>query len=212
LGEADRPTLAPARAGELSQAQLEACEAVIALSNWLPEHVRQVRRIAGWLYDDLRPYHGLGDEERVLLLAAALLHDVGYPTDPARHHKVSARIVRSHLAAPFTPEQVDLIALLARYHRKAVPKLKHRRYAALAAEQQRRLCWLGGILRVADGLDRAHGAAVRAVQVGLLDARIEVRAEGASDEDLDGAMRKRDLLERTLGMAVVVRASEGVRL
>jgi exopolyphosphatase/guanosine-5'-triphosphate,3'-diphosphate pyrophosphatase len=202
---------APAAAGELSQAQLEACDAVIALSNWLPGHVRQVRRIAGWLYDELRPYHGLGDDPRVLLLAAALLHDVGYPTDPARHHKVSARIVRAHLGAPFTPEQVDLIALLARYHRKSVPKLKHRRYAALVAERQRLLCWLGGVLRVADGLDRAHDAAVRAMQVARPDGRVEIRAEGASDVDVDGAMRKRDLLERTLGMAVVVRSAETAR-
>lgn len=205
--DADAPTAAPATAGELSQAQLAACDSVIALSNWLPGHVRQVKQIAGWLYDELRPYHGLGDDERVLLLAGALLHDVGYPTDPAQHHKVSARIVRAHLGAPFTPEQVDLIALLARYHRKAVPKLKHRRYAALAADQQRRLCWLGGVLRVADGLDRAHDAAVRVVHVARPDGRAEIRAEGASDEDVRGAMRKRDLLERTLGMAVVVRST-----
>jgi exopolyphosphatase/guanosine-5'-triphosphate,3'-diphosphate pyrophosphatase len=173
----------------------------------VPGHVRQVRRIAGWLYDELRPYHGLGDEERVPLLAAALLHDVGYPTDPASHHKVSARIVRAQLGPPFTAEQVDLIALLARYHRKAVPKLKHRRYAALGPDQQRVLCWLGGVLRVADGLDRAHDTAVRAIQVVRPNGRVEVRAEGASDEDVQGAMRKRDLLERSLGMAVLVRSS-----
>jgi exopolyphosphatase/guanosine-5'-triphosphate,3'-diphosphate pyrophosphatase len=207
LVDAEASAVAGATAGELTEAQREVCESVIALSNWVPGHVRQVKRIAGWLYDELRPYHGLGDDERVLLLAAALLHDVGYPTDPARHHKVSARIVRAHLGPPFTPEQIDLIALLARYHRKAVPKLKHRRYAALAADQQRVLCWLGGVLRVADGLDRAHDAAVGAVQAARPDGRVEIRAGGASDEDVRGAMGKRDLLERSLGMAVVVRAA-----
>jgi exopolyphosphatase/pppGpp-phosphohydrolase len=221
---------------ELSQAQASACEAVIDLSDWARGHIRQVSRVAGLLYEELRPYHGLGDEEKMPLLAAGLLHDVGYPTDPDEHNKVSARIIRAHLGPPWRPDEVDLIALLARYHRKGPPKLKQRRYAALDERGRRLVNWLGGILRVADGLDREHDAAVRSVRAVRIDGRLEIHVAGSGnanggahlsystagggvavtavvsaivsplDAHIRGAMRKRDLLERALGMAIVVRA------
>lgn len=179
-----------------------------ALSDWIPHHVRQVQRIAGWLFEALHEYHGLGPAERRLLEAAAYLHDVGYPTDPARHHKVSARIVRANLGAPFTDDDVQTIALLTRYHRKGGPKLKHRRFAALDGRRRDAVRWLAGILRVADGLDRSHVAAVRGVAAARIDGRLELRVRGSGaplDEDLAGAVKKRDVLERALGITLVVR-------
>jgi exopolyphosphatase/guanosine-5'-triphosphate,3'-diphosphate pyrophosphatase len=197
-------SLAPA---QLTFEEETALERVLETTSWEVAHVRQVQRIAAWLFELLRPYHGLGDVEERLLLAAALLHDVGYPTDPPDHHKASARVVRTHLGAPFDEREVDLIALLARYHRRTPPKLKHRRYAALDESGRRLVGGLGGLLRVADGLDRSHAEAVRSVSALPIEGRLEIVAEGARDEDLRGAMRKRDLLERVLGMAVVVRAA-----
>lgn len=222
---------------DLSDAQAAACESVLDLNDWARGHVRHVQRLSGLLYDELRPYHGLGDAERRPLLAAALLHDVGYPTDPDRHNKVSARIIRAQLGPPWKDDEVQLIALLARYHRKSTPKLKHKRYAALDERGRRLVTWLGGILRVADGLDREHDSAVRSVHAVRVDGRLEIQAAGAAhanggahltyttstgggvslaatvaatvtvlDGNVRGAMRKRDLLERALGMAVVIRA------
>ncbi|HEY3111846.1 MAG TPA: HD domain-containing protein [Chloroflexota bacterium] len=197
-------SFAPAR---LTSEEEAALERVLETTSWQIAHVRQVQRVAAWLFEQLRPYHGLGDVEERLLLAGALLHDVGFPTDPPDHHRASARIVRSHLGAPFDEHESDLIALLARYHRRSPPKLKHRRYAALDEAGRRLVCWLGGILRVADGLDRSHTESVRSVSVLRVEGRLEIVAEGAQDEDLRGATRKRDLLERILGMAIVVRAA-----
>jgi exopolyphosphatase/guanosine-5'-triphosphate,3'-diphosphate pyrophosphatase len=228
------------RAPDLAPAHAAACRSVLALSDWAVPHVHQVNRLAGLLYEELRPFHGLGDAEKSPLLAAALLHDVGYQTDPARHNKVSARIIRAHLGPPWRDDEVQVIALLARYHRKAPPKLKHRRYAALDERGRRLVTWLGGILRVADGLDREHDAAVRSLRALRVDGRLEVHVAGvaspvpplrgggrladpadggtvalaappaasaaALEGSVRGAMRKRDLLERALGMAVIVRA------
>lgn len=165
---------------DLTERQAAACETVLELSDWALGHVRQVKSLASSLFDELRPFHALGEEERVPLLAAALLHDVGYPTDPDQHNKVSARIIRAHLGPPFTADQVELIALLARYHRKAVPKLKHRRYAALDDRGRRLITWLGGMLRVADGLDREHDGAVRWLACGRVDGMLELRVADAS--------------------------------
>jgi len=196
-------SFAPAR---LTTDEEAALERVLETTSWQIAHVRQVQRIATWLFELLRPFHGLGDIEERLLLAAALLHDVGYPTDPPEHHKASARVIRTHLGAPFDEREVELVALIARYHRRTPPKLKHRRYASLDEGGRRLVGWLGGILRVADGLDRSHAESVRSVAAVRVEGRLEVVAPGAQEEDLRGAMRKRDLLERVLGMAVVVRA------
>jgi exopolyphosphatase/pppGpp-phosphohydrolase len=221
---------------DLSQAHLSACDKVLSLSDWALPHVHHVTRLADLLYDQLHPYHGLGHTEKAPLLAAALLHDVGYPTDPDRHNKVSARIIRAHLGPPWRDDEVQLIALLARYHRKTPPKLKHARYAALDERGRRLVTWLAGILRVADGLDRQHDASVRSLHAVRVDGRLEIHAAGAAsangghaaqlayttaggavalaprpaptplDPNIRGGMRKRDLLERALGMAVVIRA------
>lgn len=206
-----------------------AIERVLALtSDWAIGHVWQVERLAAGLFAALQPYHGFGQNEEMLLRAAALLHDVGYPIDAAVHHKISGRIIRTHLGPPFDPDQVELIALLARYHRKAMPKLAHRRYSELDDRSRRVVEWLGGILRVADGLDRGHNGAVQWLGVTSAEARIEIRVSwrdpaarplpeppavggrpSVLDElatDVDGATRKRGLLERAIGLPVIVRA------
>jgi exopolyphosphatase/guanosine-5'-triphosphate,3'-diphosphate pyrophosphatase len=120
------------------------------------------------------------------------------------------------LGPPFEPAEVELIALIARYHRKGCPKLRHRRYGALTPEDRRTVNWLGGMLRVADGLDRAHDSAVGAIAALRHNGQLMLRVSPAGDtprpaellaEDVAGAMRKRDLLERALGLSVTIRAT-----
>jgi exopolyphosphatase/pppGpp-phosphohydrolase len=207
----------------LDQRQAEAIDAVLMTSSWALDHVRQVHYLAVWIFDSLREYHGLGTSELVLLESGALLHDVGYPTDPENHHKVSARMIRTLLGPPFTHKQVQLIAMLARYHRKGLPHLGQKRYAALDERGRRLINWLGGILRVADGLDRAHDSAVKWIATSVVEGRLEIRVSdqpdpirGASSTNtidperlathVDAATRKRELLGRAIGRPVVIRA------
>src|SRR5581483_7188032 len=197
----------PTEAIRLSPPEYGACQRVLATSDWALPHVHQVARNAARLCDALRQFHGLGRAEERLLVAAALLHDVGYPSDPERHHKVSARMVRTLLGPPFAEDEVEVVALVARYHRKGCPKMRHKRFAALSPERRALVAWLGGMLRVADGLDRAHDCAVGAIAASAHDARLVLRVapavhtDAAAEllaENLAGAMRKRDLLERAL--------------
>lgn len=200
----------------LDEAESAAIARVLATtSNWALDHVRQVERLSVALFHELEPFHGFGRDEGVILRAAALLHDVGYPVNPATHHKISGRIIREHLGEPFSARHVQLIALVARYHRKALPKLSQRRYAALDERGRRLVTWLGGILRVADGLDRTHADLVRSLDVSLSEARIDIQifpyapgypasARVDLDAEIAAAMKKRNLLERAVGMPVVV--------
>ena len=190
-------------------AEVQAIDRVLAITSWNLDHVRQVERLATALFDATRDRHGLDRGWRRLLSAAALLHDVGYPTDPARHHKVSARMIRTELGDPFKPRDIETIALLARYHRKSVPSVKHRRFGTFGLAEQRHFIWVAGILRVADGLDRAHARSVSHLEVSNLDNYLVVTVSPeVQDLDLAGATQKRSLLERAASMVVLIRAAQ----
>src|SRR5262245_19663362 len=103
----------PVESNRLGAEEYAAVERVLATSAWALGHVHQVAQLAARLFDALKPYHACDGPAERMLSAAALLHDVGYPTDPANHHKVSARIIRTMLGPPFDTREVELIALIA---------------------------------------------------------------------------------------------------
>ena len=108
-----------------------------------PAHSAQVADLALQLFDATAGLHGLGDDSREVLHAAALLANVGLFVSHAGHHRHSYYLIRnSELLLGFTDHEIELIALVARYHRKSHPKRKHPEFAALAPEDQRRAgCW-----------------------------------------------------------------------
>ncbi|MCD6361275.1 MAG: HD domain-containing protein, partial [Armatimonadetes bacterium] len=130
-----------------------------------PEHSAQVTRLAAALFDALRFEHGLGASERELLLAAGVLHDIGWSVSATRHHKISARLIEEMDLPDFDDRERAIIAALACYHRKALPKKKHRIFGNLSGPDRRVVRSLAAILRVADGLDRSHGGVVQDVSV-----------------------------------------------
>jgi exopolyphosphatase/guanosine-5'-triphosphate,3'-diphosphate pyrophosphatase len=137
---------------------------VLDLSNLMdddPEHSRQVARLALDLFDATASRHGLGDDARETLEAAALLCNVGLFVSHAQHHKHSYYVIRgTDRLTGFTDHEVERIALVARYHRKSEPKAKHPEFASLDEDDQHLVRCLAGILRVAIGLDRNHAARV----------------------------------------------------
>ncbi|MBX3745887.1 MAG: HD domain-containing protein [Verrucomicrobiae bacterium] len=162
-----------------------------------PEHTRHVAALAVRLFDQLAPLHGLGPDHRVLLEGAGWLHDLGWTVseDGSDHHKHSARLIReqswSHLSAP----DVARLALVARYHRKALPSLEHREFQALPATDRDEVCKLAAILRIADACDRSHLQAVRDVHVRILPDFLEFTLVATAPplREIAGAGKKGDL-------------------
>ena len=103
----------------------------------------------------------------------------------------------------FAPRERGLVALISRYHRQTGPRKKHEEFAALPPADQAVVRRLSALLRVADGLDRGHTAAVETVATELgpsaLTVRIAPRLKGA-DLGLEcwGASRKADVLAKLL--------------
>jgi exopolyphosphatase/guanosine-5'-triphosphate,3'-diphosphate pyrophosphatase len=144
-----------------------------------PSHSDHVARLALQLFDGLAKWHGLEGRQRELLHGAALLHDIGWSQTPdgKGHHKWSARLIREHAWKNLTPEEVPVVAQIARYHRKAPPQPGHADFQALPAPAQKRVMILGGILRIADALDRTHTKKIERLEASVTKEAILVRVQ-----------------------------------
>ena len=170
------------------------------------KHSHQVAKLALRIFDQTTKLHKLGSQEREFLEAAALLHEVGLFVSHAQHHRHSYYLVRNSELLGFTENEKEVIANIARYHRKSHPKIKHEGYNRLNADDQVVVKKLSSILRIADGLDRTHSAAVKDVQCRITGRNVHVavrRGRKASAElELWGADRKKHLFEESLRVHV----------
>src|SRR5690606_11275577 len=107
--------------------------------NWHEDHSTHVARLALQLFDDLKPWHRLTPEDRELLEYAALAHDIGYHISHHKHHKHALYLILNADLKGFTQEEIEIMAHVARYHRRSAPKAAHKQYDLLSAEQKRRV-------------------------------------------------------------------------
>jgi exopolyphosphatase/guanosine-5'-triphosphate,3'-diphosphate pyrophosphatase len=175
------------------------------------EHAEQVTLLSLSLFDQLPDLHGLGEEERAILHAAAMLHDVGAFVSYNRHHKHSYYLLYHADLPGYTDRERELIATIARYHRRSSPKESHEEFQRLSPDERTVVRTLAAILRVADGLDRGHRRHVRSVTARQWGkgVRIDVKAERGSDLEIWSAGQKADLLAEIAGGPVRVRLQEG---
>jgi exopolyphosphatase/guanosine-5'-triphosphate,3'-diphosphate pyrophosphatase len=169
-------------------------------------HSLHVARLALSLFDGLSAPFNLKKSDRKLLEAAALLHDVGYFIAYSSHHKHSYHLIRHADLFGFSPRERELIAQIARYHRKSLPKRRHETFQALNEADRQAVERLGGILRLADGLDRSRSSKVQSVSCIFAGTLFNVRLEGSEDMSVEifGAAAKKDLLEKAFGLHVVL--------
>ncbi|HEY8667708.1 MAG TPA: Ppx/GppA phosphatase family protein [Tepidisphaeraceae bacterium] len=172
--------------------------------DWHQTHSEHVAHIAGQLFDELKSLHGMGTLERELLEYAAMLHDIGWHIGGRGHHKHSLYLILHGRLKNFSAEEIAIIANLARYHRKALPKTAHAAYAALAAPAQRVVDKAGALLRIADGLDRSHCSVIQRVRCKTGSRKVRCALIARSDAELElwAARQKRALFDRALGRAI----------
>ncbi len=138
-------------------------------------HIQRATDLALALFDATHELHGLDLDQRDLLEAAGLLHNVGLFISHAAHHKHSYYVIRnSDQLHGFVDAEIEIIAQVARYHRKSAPKPSHQEYVALAPEAQRVVATLAGILRVAIALDRTRQGGIEDLQVAVDPERVRV--------------------------------------
>jgi exopolyphosphatase/guanosine-5'-triphosphate,3'-diphosphate pyrophosphatase len=160
-------------------------------------HSLHVAGLALRLFDLTKRLHGFGEQERCWLEYAALLHDIGYLINPRQHHKHAYYLIANSDLGGFTAEEIGVIANVARYHRRAMPGIKHQEFEQLTPRLRRTVRILSALLRIADGLDRTHSAVVRTVNVKAGKAlTIEATVAGDAEIELWAAQNRADLFEQ----------------
>jgi exopolyphosphatase/guanosine-5'-triphosphate,3'-diphosphate pyrophosphatase len=201
----------PTPTGDETAQREAAIERLAAACSGELEHGRAVAALAGRILQQLAEPLELPPADRLLLEIAARLQDVGYVINYDQHHKHSYHLIRNSRLPGLRPHEVELIANVARYHRGALPKRKHKNLARLSSDDQRRVQRLAAILRLAGGLDRSRTQQVRDVVVTMADGRVvlDVVAEQEPQADIWGAERRTELFEKAFGLPVEIRWKAG---
>ena len=181
------------------------------------QHSEHVAKLSVDIFRSLHRHFELDERLMPLLEAAAILSNVGASVSYSRHHLHSYYMIRNAELVGFTDDDIELIALAARYHRKGAPKKSHAEYAALDEDSRHDVDLMAGILRVATGLDRSHDQCVRSVSASVREVnnkeqvQLNVRSECSNREVLElnlyTSQERTELLEEYLGCAVVLKGS-----
>jgi len=171
-------------------------------------HANTVARLSVELFDKTKKLHRLGDDNRLLLEAAASLHDIGQFVNYAAHHKHSYYLIRSTQLMGLNDHQLELVANIARYHRKAMPLLKHDSYRELEPRDRVLVSKLAAILRVADAMDHEHASKVQGFTVQYKRPHFSVALRGHHDLLLEkwSLLKKCDLFEKVFRVKFSVRS------
>jgi exopolyphosphatase/guanosine-5'-triphosphate,3'-diphosphate pyrophosphatase len=173
------------------------------------KHAEHVAALAVRLYDAMQKEHGLSPRHRLLLEVAALLHEVGKFVSSRAHHKHSYYLIQNAEILGLKRDDIGIVARVARYHRKAMPKLAHPEYVNLSHDGRMVINKLGAILRVADALDKGHWQQLRGFEVEQQEQELVIYVKGAGDLTLErrAIAAKADLFEEIFGLKV--RLEEG---
>lgn len=163
------------------------------------EHGLNVARYARMLFEDLEPLHMLGMKWQERLLLAAQYHDIGTIDGEKAHHKHSYVRIKTDKNLAILEEEREVVALIARYHRRALPSHKHAEFACLPQSLQENICKVASILRIADALDYGHEAHIKRVRALIFQKQIRLDCltdKGISLEKIR-VEKKGDLFRRT---------------
>lgn len=191
---------------DFADQKLRAVHAVGRRFGYEETHARQVAKLAQQLFDALAAAEQLSRHQRTLMLAGALLHDIGYHISHESHQKHGLYLIVNSELTGFSEAERAVIANIARYHRGSLPKERHPEYAALNAADRDSVRKLGGIVRLADALDRSHDSRVTDLQCTLEPGMLKVEfSSGAECEnEIVEIERKKDLFELAFKRSFVV--------
>jgi len=169
-------------------------------------HGKQVADLSIRLYRELQADHQLDVRCERILRLAAILHEVGLFINTRSHHKHSMYIILNSDLFGLSRADMNLIALVARYHRRAAPQPYHEGYTLLSRDDRMVVSKLAAILRVADAMDRNHMQQVRELSFTRVHGQFTIFVHDVEDLSLERiALREKgSLFEEVYGMKIVL--------
>jgi len=204
LGQLDAETRPPLP--DVAEPRLKGVYAVGRRFLYEEAHAQQVASLAEKIFDNLAPIYKLNRKHRTLLSAAALLHDIGYQIAHESHHKHTLYLIKHSELTGFSESERLVVANIARYHSRSLPKDRHPDFAALNQHDRETVWRLGAILRVAEALDRSHDARISDLRCVREkdEIHIHVRCTLPCDNEIAAAEEKRDMFEQAFGCTLVI--------
>lgn len=169
-------------------------------------HAEHVAHLSRRLFDESQSLHQLGTHDALILQIASILHEVGNHISPKSHELHSLYIIRHSEIFGLNDHDRLLAALVARYHRKACPELKHSIYKKLNADDRIRVAKLSAILRVADALERTHSQRVTDLSLKITSNKAILHIQGLKDATAErlALPSKADLFEKLFGLPLIL--------
>jgi exopolyphosphatase/guanosine-5'-triphosphate,3'-diphosphate pyrophosphatase len=170
-------------------------------------HAERVRALAELLFDELKTEQRLDETHRLYLEVAALLHDIGLFISSRAHHKHSYYLISQSDIFGLRPREREIIANVARYHRRALPQRTHLPFVSLERDERTIVSKLAAILRVANALDREHLQKLDEIKVTRDGDQVVLTAYGVSDLTMErlALASRSDLFREVFGKRIILR-------
>ncbi len=170
-------------------------------------HAQHVAGLAQSLFQELVDEHRLGQKFELILRLAAMLHETGLYVATRGYHKHSQYLISHSDVFGLSPRELQLVSLVARYHRRASPKPNHPGYSTLTRESRVAVRKLAAILRVADALDHSRSQRIKSFSCEVTDRHLLISVPAIEDVSLEQLelRQKGNLFEETYGVPVLLR-------
>jgi exopolyphosphatase/guanosine-5'-triphosphate,3'-diphosphate pyrophosphatase len=170
-------------------------------------HALHVAEIASILFTALQNEHALNNRYKLLLKIASLLHDIGSYISVRSHHKHSHYLIQNSELFGLNRKDIQIIALIARYHRRSTPKPIHAEYMSFDHESRLIIVKLAAILRVADALDRSNNHRIKEISCSKKKDTLLITIPDIEDISLEqlALQSKGTMFEDVYGMKVILR-------
>lgn len=170
------------------------------------EHSTLVAHLAGSLFDQMQNLHNLDNDDRLLLIVAALLHDIGHFINTVDHDKHAYYILQANSIIGLTSREQEIVANLARYHRKTMPSVQDENFRALSTKDRSTVIKLAALLRLADAMDVSHTHRVRSVLIRPAKNKwlLKLVGEGSLSLEIWALQKRRSLFQDVFGMKLEI--------
>lgn len=201
------PAEESARRSKLTQQILSAARSLGRKYQYDEEHAERVRALAELIFDQLQAEQRFDENHRLYLQVASLLHDIGLFVGSRAHHKHSYYLISQSDIFGLRPREREIIANVARYHRRALPQRTHLPFVSLERDERTLVSKLAAILRVANALDREHLQKIRDLRVAREGDQIVLTVPGAGDLTMErlALATRSDLFREVFGKRIILR-------
>jgi exopolyphosphatase/guanosine-5'-triphosphate,3'-diphosphate pyrophosphatase len=175
--------------------------------NFEEAHARTVSRLSLQLFDSAQEIglHDLDRHDRELLEHAALLHDIGTFISYQNHQAHTSYLIQNATLLGFDQTEINLMAMIALFHRKGAPGPKAKELSGLDKSQREAIRMLSVFLRMAESLDRSHSGVVTSCRL-VASSKKCVELEITSDQDCElelwGVKTTLESFQKTFGKEV----------